>query len=42
MPLADHATMGMAIEDRAATWVGSIFTRANQAAVPSAIGMAPV
>ena len=36
------ATIGMAIEERAATWVGSSLTRANQAAVPSAIGTAPV
>ena len=40
-PLAT-ATIGMAIEARPATWAGNSFTSANQAEVPSAIGMAPV
>ena len=41
MPLT-IATIGMAMEESAATCVGKSFTRANQVAVPSAMGMAPV
>ena len=41
MPLT-IATIGMAMEESAATWAGRSFTRVNQTMVPSAIGMAPV